>query len=71
MYRLLKALRQENDIANSYTAGQYHHMLAGNGFEPNKLAQRLVEQGHSDVEIKSITPDIEDIFIKLLSNEQH
>ncbi len=71
MYGLLKALRNENYIANCYTAGEYHHLLAKSGFDPDRLKQDLVAHGHSDVEIKSIIPDIEDVFIKLLSNEQH
>ena len=71
MYDLLKALRNENDIANCYTAGEYHHLLAKSGFDPDSLKQILIAQGHSDVEIKSIIPDIEDVFIRLLSNEQH
>lgn len=71
MYGLLKVLRTEDDIANCYTAGEYHHLVVKSGFDPDKLKQDLVAHGHSDVEIKSIIPDIEDVFIKLLSNEQH
>lgn len=71
MYGLLKALRNDDYIANCYTAGEYNHLLAKSGFDPDRLKQDLVAHGHSDVEIKSIIPDIEDVFIKLLSNEQH
>ena len=69
MYGLLKNLREDNSITNCYTAGEFHHLLAGTGFDADKLKQNLVAQGHSDVEIKPIVPDIEDVFIKLLSNE--
>lgn len=69
MYGLLKNLREDNNITNCYTAGEFHHLLAGAGFDADKLKQNLVAQGHSDVEIKPIVPDIEDVFIKLLSNE--
>lgn len=71
MYNLLIDLRGNKTIINSYTAGEYHHLLAGNGFNADVLKQVLLNKGHKDVEIKSITPDIEDVFIKLLSNEQH
>ena len=71
MYALLKDLRNSPEIANCYTAGEYHHLLAKQGFDPDKLRQSLLAQGHAHVEIKTITPDIEDVFIKLLSNEQH
>ena len=70
MYALLKDLRNSPEIANCYTAGEYHHLLAKQGFDPDKLRQSLLAQGHAHVEIKTITPDIEDVFIKLLSNEQ-
>lgn len=71
MYGLLKSLREENNIANCYTAGEYHHLLAGSGFDAQSLEQHLANLGHKDLEIKPIVPDIEDVFIKLLSNEQH
>lgn len=71
MYGLLKSLKEENNIANCYTAGEYHHLLAGSGFDAQSLEQHLANLGHKDLEIKPIVPDIEDVFIKLLSNEQH
>ena len=70
MYALLKSLREENSIANCYTAGEYHHLLADSGFDAQAIEQRLVDLGHEELEIKPIVPDIEDVFIKLLSNEQ-
>ncbi len=70
MFDLLKELRDNNTIANCYTAGEYHHLLACGGFNANGLKQELLGKGHNSVEIKQITPDIEDVFIKLLSNEQ-
>ena len=71
MYGLLKSLKEENNIANCYTAGEYHHLLAGSGFDAQSLEQHLANLGHKDLDIKPIVPDIEDVFIKLLSNEQH
>ena len=69
MFKLLKDLRSLNTVSNCYTAGEYHHLLAGNGFDAKQLVQNLTAQGHKDVELKGIVPDIEDVFIKLLSNE--
>lgn len=69
MFQLLKDLRSLKTVANCYTAGEYHHLLAGNGFDAGQLVQSLTAQGHEDVELKGIVPDIEDVFIKLLSNE--
>ena len=71
MFGLLNDLRTNASIANCYTAGEYHHALAGSSFNAQELKQNLDEKGHSNVEIKPIIPDIEDVFIKLLSNEQH
>ena len=62
-------LRSLNTVSNCYTAGEYHHLLAGNSFDAKQLVQKLTTQGHKDVELKGIVPDIEDVFIKLLSNE--
>ena len=70
MYSLLKALRGDKTIINSYTAGEYHHLLADNGFDAERMKQELTSSGHKDVEIKPIVPLIEDVFIKLLSNER-
>ncbi|MBO4721614.1 MAG: ABC transporter ATP-binding protein [Muribaculaceae bacterium] len=70
MYSLLKALRGDKTIINSYTAGEFHHLLADNGFDAERLKQELTSSGHKDVEIKPIVPLIEDVFIKLLSNER-
>ncbi len=70
MYELLKILRNDSGIANCYTAGEYHHVVAGSGFDAAALNQRLAANGLSNIDIKTIVPDIEDVFIKLLSNEQ-
>lgn len=71
MFALLNDLRSNASIANCYTAGEYHHALAAPSFNAQELKQLLAEKGHRDVVIKPIIPDIEDVFIKLLSNEQH
>lgn len=71
MFGLLNDLRTNASIANCYTAGEYHHALAGSSFNAQELKQNLEGKGHSNVEIKPIIPDIEDVFIKLLSNERH
>lgn len=70
MYKLLKALRKIDSITNCYTAGEYHHIVASNRFNASQLKQSLTNIGLNNIEIKSVTPDIEDVFIKLLSNEQ-
>ncbi len=70
MYELLKTLREERSIASCYTAGEYHHAVAGNGFDAAALKQRLITAGFCNVDIKQLAPDIEDVFIHLLSNEQ-
>lgn len=69
MYNLLNTLRNEPSIINCYTAGEYHHLVADRNFDDSALRQRLKHFG--DIEIKQLIPDIEDVFIKLLSNEQH
>lgn len=70
MFELLKELRKIDSIANCYTAGEYHHVVTEKVFDTERLIQSLTENGIKNIEIKAVIPDIEDVFIKLLSNEQ-
>lgn len=73
MSRLLKDLRQNENISTCFAFGDTHHItiksetLAGNGgdFDTEKLERYLKEKKHTDIEIKSITAGIEDCFMEL------
>ncbi|MBP5689161.1 MAG: ABC transporter ATP-binding protein [Muribaculaceae bacterium] len=70
MYEMLKKLRKVESIANCYTTGEYHHIVASKEFDVERLIQDLTDNGLKNIELKAVIPDIEDVFIKLLSNEQ-
>jgi len=69
MYKLLNDLRGYENTESCFAFGEYHHI----SFREEKnysdeVLNYLKEKGHKDVEIKSVTPTIEDCFIKLLKN---
>lgn len=66
MYALLKDLNNNAEILSAYTFGEYLHISFKEGEDTEKLLAFLHEKGHREVEIKPITPTIEDCFIRLL-----
>ena len=73
MSRLLRDLRNHENIMSCFAFGDTHHAtiknesLVENGgeFDQKKLLLFLEAQGHSDLEIKSITASVEDCFMEL------
>lgn len=61
MYGLLERLKTMPGVKNCYTFGATIHVAAGPEFSPASLGE--------GVEIKPIKGDIEDLFIKLMSDE--
>ncbi|MCX6269776.1 MAG: ABC transporter ATP-binding protein [Bacteroidetes bacterium] len=71
MYPLLIDLRQYPGVEKVYLFGQYIHLTLGNeGQEPGRMKKFLEDKGHEEVEIKVITPGIEDSFIELMSQQK-
>jgi ABC-2 type transport system ATP-binding protein len=68
MYILQKDLRTLSHILICYTFGEYLHISFREEQESyiKELVRELKTKGHHDIEIKEITPTIEDCFIKLL-----
>jgi ABC-2 type transport system ATP-binding protein len=68
MFRLLNDLKKSDAVEDCYPFGQYHHLLfkaASGGENVEKLKQEL---DHTDLELKTVKPDIEDCFIALMKN---
>lgn len=69
MSKLLTDLRMNKHVKSCNAFGEYHHI----SLKTNKtddlveLKNTLQSQSHAEVEIKIITPTIEDCFIKLMS----
>jgi len=71
MSGLLSELRKSNYVESCNAFGEFHHITFNTGNEreiQKQLAEQLQQSGnYSDLEISSITPTIEDCFIKLMN----
>jgi len=67
MSRLLTDIRQFPETASCFSFGDAHHVtFSENNKLMNELMAFLKTKNHQDVEIKEITPTIEDCFIDLM-----
>jgi len=68
IYKLLTDLREYNEILNCYAFGEFVHLSFRSDDENNrqKLLDYVNSKEHKKVELKQITPTIEDCFIRLL-----
>ena len=65
LYALLQHLRQKPEIDSCYPFGEYLHLTLKENTNPHQFEQQLT-QTFPEVEWKSITPTIEDSFIRLM-----
>ena len=65
LYALLQHLREDPHIDSCYPFGEYLHLTLKESTNPYQFEQQLT-QTFSEVEWKSITPTIEDSFIRLM-----
>ncbi|MBI1307183.1 MAG: ATP-binding cassette domain-containing protein [Bacteroidetes bacterium] len=68
MSRLLKELRSFAEIESCNGFGDYHHITFHNEAEIEKLKDRLIKAGYSEVEIRIEEPTVEDCFIRLMKS---
>jgi ABC-2 type transport system ATP-binding protein len=70
MYKLLRDLNSYNNTLSCYAFGEYLHLSLRNDNDEAKteLESYLKTAGHQQVEMDTVTPTIEDCFIKLLKN---
>ena len=70
MSLLLNDLRENENIKSAYSFGEYHHISFKEEFKENPLdAGFLSTNSHTNIEIKSIAPSVEDCFIQLMSKQ--
>lgn len=69
MFRLLNLLRPYPGVAECYTFGATLHLVAAPGFSPDAALRYLAAASITDARITPATPTIEDLFIKLTSND--
>lgn len=68
MYALLQAIKADPEIESCYPFGQYHHVAFKHPDSNQKKLEQIVQNGkYTDVEIKTITPNIEDCFMALMN----
>lgn len=70
MWPLMIALRKLTQVAYCYTFGAAHHIVVREGFNSTDIADTLARSGLHDVNISPVKGNIEDLFIKLMRNEQ-
>ena len=70
MYGLLGRLRDYPGVLSCYTFGADLHIVTDATFDSAGCADAMRRQGLSDVAIHPAKGDIEDLFIKLMGNEQ-
>lgn len=69
MFGLLSALREMPAVTDCYTFGATLHVVTTDSFSPAEAVCRLKAEGITDARIFPATGDIEDLFIKLTSND--
>lgn len=65
MYALLEGLRGISEVKSCYPFGEYAHITLQEGVSLASIVTLLQNKGLTSVEIKEISPNIEDSFIKL------
>lgn len=66
MYALLQQLRLLPEIDSVYPFGEYHHFTLKNEDQP--LPFEALQQVHDNLQMLSIAPNIEDVFMHLMHN---
>lgn len=70
-YQLMHDLRKPAEIESSFAFGEEQHVtLRSNEHDERYLAEYLIQSGHKDIRVRKIEPTIEDVFIKLMLENQ-
>lgn len=71
MSQLLNDLRQLPQVQSCYSFGEYHHFTVMKDIEhvDKTIREALTHKNHVQIELKRITPTIEDCFIDLMEKE--
>ncbi len=64
MFALLERAREVNGVVDCYPFGEKHHLVVGDGFDEKKFRNALADI--EGIEISTVKPTIEDMFIKLM-----
>ncbi|MFT4665381.1 MAG: ABC-2 type transport system ATP-binding protein [Polaribacter sp.] len=71
MSELLKELRANEMIKSAFSFGEYHHVSFTENYSDDPLSKSFLSgKDVNNIEIKNITPTVEDCFIHLMSKEE-
>jgi len=65
MHRLLKDLRNHPEIKTSFSFGESYHFTINETLKQEDLHEYLMNNGHSEIVINEIKPNVEDCFMQL------
>jgi len=68
-YRLLKLLKEHPSCFSAYSFGSEIHFTSSVELPSEELTEWLKDRMQTDIEVRSITPGIEDTFMKLMTQE--
>jgi len=71
MKRLQKDLRKHPSVKSLFSFGEAFHITVENPFAFDELKSFLENEGHTDIEIQSIQPSVEDCFMLLSKSRQN
>lgn len=72
MGKLLVDLRKSEQLDSCNAFGSYHHITFAKDSSQkslNDLLKFISDNGHTDIDLKEVTPTVEDCFIQLMENE--
>lgn len=70
-YKLLHDLREMSGVESAFTFGEHLHVTLGDKQDGEKaILGYAMEKGHKNIEVKRITPGIEDSFIRLMNERE-
>lgn len=70
-HRLLSDLRNLPFVKSSFSFGDTIHITLNAQYTTEKLSEYLIEKGHSDIEINTIRPSVEDCFMLMLNKQKN
>ena len=66
MLKLLRTIKEYEQVADAYPFGEYHHVVMKTG--GIKELQHYLNKKQTPAELKEVQPDIEDCFIALMKD---
>lgn len=73
IYKLLSDMRNSEEVESCFAFGEYLHVTLRNDNTAGVTALKnsIAAQGHTDIEVKTLAPTIEDSFIRLMNENKN